>query len=404
MSVGHRIVDSDEDRTDLLDRFRASKSKGKHGSGQYQKNAGYVIESWAEWLNEQEGIVDVEDVTVPSLRRWARDELGERVRSGEIAASTAHRYYAYVSAFLTWCVREQLIDSNPADTNEAQEELPADSSTSSQKNQNIWTAEHRQQIMRHVDERAVEAIDENGLDAGDAVRERALAAMLAYSGARGAELLRDPDDAREGRQGATWGDMNTGPSGGTILDPDDAEELLERDWTVDVLGKSGAEEVLPVGGRACRPLLQWAQVQDPPSPEWPIFPTGHVPTLYGRVRTVLTDRGLSEDEVEAIIEKSDSVDDLLRERGIVPPALTTNGGRSVMKRLTEEAGIDAVNGEYLKPHGGRRGLGDTLYREQGSEAAQHALRHADPSVTSEAYQYIETSESVADIDAATENE
>lgn len=67
-----------------------------------------------------------------------------------------------------------------------------------------------------------------------------------------------------------WGDVNTGPSGETILDSDKAKELLERDWTVDVLGKSGAEEVLPVGGRPCRPLLQWAQVQDQLSPEWPI--------------------------------------------------------------------------------------------------------------------------------------
>jgi len=403
MTAGHRIVDPDEGRSALLDRWRASKSKRERDSGQYQKNAGYAIRKWAEWLDEAEGIVDVEDVTVPVLRRWARDELGARVRADEIAASTAHRYYAYVSAFLTWCVREQLIATNPADTNEAQEELPADASTNSQKNQNIWTPEHRQQIMRHADERAAAAIDEEGTDASKPVRDRVLVAMLAYSGARAAELLRDPDDAREGRQGVTWGDVHTGPGPGTILAHDDSDALLERDWTVDVLGKSGEMEDLPVGGRAYRPLLQWARVQNPPSEGWPLFPTAHAPTLHDNARTVLHERGFDEAEINEMLDEA-AIEDVHREHEIAPPALTTNGARAVMKRLSEEAGIDAVNGEYLKPHGGRRGLGDTLYREQGSEAAQHALRHADPAVTSQAYQYIETRESVADIDAATEDE
>jgi steroid delta-isomerase-like uncharacterized protein len=52
---------------------------------------------------------------------------------------------------------------------------------------------------------------------------------------------------------------------------------------------------------------------------------------------------------------------VIRENEVVLPAISTEGARSVMKRLCDEADLD-VDGEYLKPHGARRGLGDELYR------------------------------------------
>jgi integrase len=46
-----------------------------------------------------------------------------------------------------------------------------------------------------------------------------------------------------------------------------------------------------------------------------------------------------------------------------------------------------VDGEYLKPHGGRRGLGHELYGEQ-AELAQEMLRHKDIGTTHESYREV----------------
>lgn len=59
--------------------------------------------------------------------------------------------------------------------------------------------------------------------------------------------------------------------------------------------------------------------------------------------------------------------------GLVPPAVSTNAGRNVMERLSEAANLD-VDGEYLKPHGGRRTLDDELY-EKDPVTSQETLRH-----------------------------
>lgn len=69
-----------------------------------------------------------------------------------------------------------------------------------------------------------------------------------------------------------------------------------------------------------------------------------------------------------------------------------------MKRLCEDAEID-IDGEYMKPHGGRRGVGEKLFRDpdSGAAAAQRTLRHADPKTTSEMYSHIETSENAENV-------
>lgn len=69
-----------------------------------------------------------------------------------------------------------------------------------------------------------------------------------------------------------------------------------------------------------------------------------------------------------------------------------------MQRLCDAADV-AVDGDYLKPHGGRRGLGDLLYRES-AELAQSALRHPSVRTTHDAYAHItasETADEVGDI-------
>ncbi|WP_435365708.1 hypothetical protein [Haloarchaeobius sp. DYHT-AS-18] len=79
-----------------------------------------------------------------------------------------------------------------------------------------------------------------------------------------------------------------------------------------------------------------------------------------------------------------------REHDAPPRAMSTESGRNTMQRLCEHAGVD-VDGEYLKPHGGRRALGDELYRENPA-MAQKALRHSDITVTQKSYSYIEQGE------------
>ena len=62
----------------------------------------------------------------------------------------------------------------------------------------------------------------------------------------------------------------------------------------------------------------------------------------------------------------------------------------VKQRLTEKAGIE-VEERYLKLHGGRRGLGDLLYRIDRGHA-QDILRHKDLATTQRAYQHVEAEE------------
>jgi len=59
-----------------------------------------------------------------------------------------------------------------------------------------------------------------------------------------------------------------------------------------------------------------------------------------------------------------------------------------------------IDGEYLKPHGARRGVGEIMYRQRDAAAAQRTLRHTDPRTTSEMYVHIEAeklAEEVGDV-------
>jgi integrase len=54
-----------------------------------------------------------------------------------------------------------------------------------------------------------------------------------------------------------------------------------------------------------------------------------------------------------------------------------------MKRLCDAADVD-IDDEYLKPHGGRRGLGSDLYARD-AELAQELLRHESIETTHQSY-------------------
>lgn len=68
---------------------------------------------------------------------------------------------------------------------------------------------------------------------------------------------------------------------------------------------------------------------------------------------------------------------------LVPPAISTTPGRGGTKRLSEAADV-AVDGDPLKPHAGRRTLGDELY-EQYSMTSQETLRHQSIETTHASY-------------------
>ncbi|WP_306061181.1 tyrosine-type recombinase/integrase [Natronococcus wangiae] len=182
--------------------------------------------------------------------------------------------------------------------------------------------------------------------------------------------MSDPRDDR--RNGLRWKDVD-----------------LENNQLI-VLGKNQQREEAQLLPQAHRPLERLEKALEPASPEWPVFVSSHAPSLYSNLPD---DADPSEGEPL----------ELQRQHGVVPPSLSTNGGRSVLKRLCDDAEIDG-DGDYLKPHGARRGVGEAIYRERGVAAAQRVLRHADPRTTSQMYAHIEASELAEETAEIFENE
>ncbi|SEP24952.1 Phage integrase family protein [Halogranum amylolyticum] len=113
---------------------------------------------------------------------------------------------------------------------------------------------------------------------------------------------------------------------------------------------------------------------DPPTGEWPVFPTSHAPSLYQVAREIIGN--------EADLSDID-VDELLREHECPPPSITVDASRRRIKKMCEAAGIE-IDGEYLKLHGARRGIGHKLFEKDRGEA-QDLLGHQSPETTKQAY-------------------
>ncbi|QCS44921.1 tyrosine-type recombinase/integrase [Natrinema versiforme] len=332
--------------------------------GNYGSNLEYTLEKWTDdWLadRDEETLTDVTPLTMRHyanyLERRARGDTG-------IAASTARTYYNYVSAFLSWAVEVEYLPENPAEKRKAKKQLPtATSSTSG--DQQFWQPDQRRTIVSYVDNRAREAIDTDGIDAFEEVRDRALVTMLAYSGVRGAEVLADSRDER--RNGLRWHSVD-----------------LEN-GVITVLGKSQQKEETALPQQAVEPLRRLETLLDLPADGWPVFPSRHPPSLYSAID-------------EAGHEKPDGNPwGYVLETGIEPPSMSTSGARTLLKRLSADADVPGLDeDDYLTLHGARRGVGEKLYRERGAAAAQRTLRHADPQTTSEMYSHIEASELAED--------
>lgn len=347
------------------------------GDGTYHATAKTVLSEWLNWCQDQ-NITTLETLDSNTIRRYVQ-HLNARMRNDEITAGTVHTYFNIVRGCLSWCVTDSRLDSNPADSHPALDALPNDTQDPDS-SQQFWTQTEIQQILSHVNTQAHDAINENALDALAPARNRALVHTLTFSGARGAELFSSPTDSRKGRNGITWNrvDLDNG--------------------TIEVLGKSQDWEHAQLPEQATHALKQLYRIQNPESDDWPVFQTLHAPTLYNTAREALAEQDLPEHKVEERITNTETPTSLLRELDISPPSISTEGARNIMKRLCNNADID-INGEYLKPHGGRRGLGHILYQEQ-AELAQSALRHESVETTHQAYSDIgasETSDTVTNV-------
>jgi integrase len=361
-----------------VDEYLRSKSKGTD-SGNYRKNAQRELTYFLEWLTEQPGQPEhVADLDIRHLRRYARHLRTER----NLARSSVLTYYAYVSGFLGWCVRERYLPQNPAQHTDAKEELPDDDGRRPG-DQQMWSSDDRTRITRYVDQRAYEAVDERGHEAIAETRDRALVFVLCYAAIRGGELLRDPNDNRPERRGVTWGDVHL------------------EDGSLDVYSKKQEWDTRALPSPARRALKAHERTLNPPSDDWPVFFSLHAPTLVRRAREGLSEQGHSDAAVEEILAENDAIT-VLREYEIPPLALTTEGGRAVMKRLCEGAGIELDDRHgYLTPHGGRRGAGEAMVRAKGVTAAARLLDNSEEMIRNH-YSHIEAAELADEADEAFE--
>jgi integrase len=332
-----------------------------HNSGRYQTQARSVVETFHQWLILHRDTQRFDGLDADDLRAYAY-HLGDRVEDDEIAESTAETYYNIVRSFLEWAVADDLLDTNPAAKNKATSVVPEPTDTTEDDDRSFWHKREREVILRFVDERVDAALDDGDeLERIVAMRNRALVYLLAWTGCRGAELLREPADDRRG--GLEW----------RHIDPDLG--------VVEVLGKSGETEY----GQLLDPVLdrleRYERVLDPPSEDWPVFPTTHRATLY-----------------DALDAESGEEHPLLTARrvGVEVPNISVQAGRRVMQRLSEDSPLEFDDGDYLKLHGARRGLGHEVY-EQDAELAQDVLRHKDIGVTHDSYRDVAASKRREDL-------
>jgi integrase len=118
-----------------------------------------------------------------------------------------------------------------------------------------------------------------------------------------------------------------------------------------------------------------------------VIPTLHRPTLAKAATDHLEPTSR---DVEGIRTEGQSWIDLLRKLEVIPPAMTVDGGRALVEQLAEEAGVEN-NGEPIRLHGARRGLGRELY-QHSAELAQTQLRHQSIETTKQSYHHVDAAQ------------
>ena len=406
---GRRSADTPINET--FQKFLTDKGKGDAGdSGNYRRNAERELDRFHSWAlgntadpsnaspaTSWGGIVEAGTVTFADLDATAFGDYARYLRGSGYSHSTIQTYYAYVASWCGWAHGQAYISRHYARESDAEDPLP-EGSNRRPGDQQAWNSRDRDLLTRFVDEEASAAIDTFGdvevpydetedpssdawaektrtrFDAIKRCRERALAYLLAYTGLRAAEFLRDPNDDRAGRDGLRWDDVSFEDRSATVY-------RKNQQWKEASLPE-------PVIG----PIQRYKRLLDPPE-DWPVFTTLHRPTLSSHVQSGLTDAGLDQEEVSDVRA---AWPDLLAAAEYdldAPPALTTDGARRVMQKLSVEAGIDVDDDrhDYLAPHGARRGMGEVLVREFGYAAAARYLDNSEEQIR-QAYQHIEAAE------------
>ncbi|WP_123538521.1 tyrosine-type recombinase/integrase [Halosimplex salinum] len=381
-----------------FDRYLQDKGKGRAGDGgNYRRNAARELRRFEAWAAGDRGSDDWTGITPADTDRPpAFTDLDERVfrayarhLAGDrgLKQNTVKTYYAYVSAWCGWCVNEGYLEAHYAQRASAMSPLPEDDGRKPG-DQQAWTPEQRHALTRYVDDEARSAIeafttlpeDTNALErqraryaALKAARDRALVFVLAYTAVRVGELLRDPNDPR--RRGVRWGEV-------------DVDE-----GRMDVYRKKQQWDAASLPDPVGHPIRSYRRLVDPPSERWPVFPTFDRRSLASLVDEELADRGLDPEAIAA--RRDEHARDLLLalEADVRPPSMTTDGARSVLRRLSDEAGltVDHPKHDYLAPHGGRRGMGEVLVRAFGYTVAARYLDNSEQMVR-ERYSHIEAGE------------
>ena len=384
--------------SESFDRYLQDKGKGRGGKGgNYRRNAARELSWFLDWAagekggDEWAGIVPegadrkptFEDLDERVFREYARHLAGDR----GLKQNTVQTYYAYVSSWCGWCANEGYLDAHYAQRASAMAPLPEDDGRRPG-DQQAWTPEHRHRLTEHVSKTAREAIEDyttlpDDVDQTEkeraryralkAARDRALVYILAYSAVRVGEILRDPNDPR--RRGLRW------------------EDLSLDDGSMTVYRKKQQWDAASLPEPTIGPLRSYRKLMDPPDERWPVFPTFSGQTLGPLVDDALADRGLRPEEIDARRAESTRLLLLALDEDIRPKSLTTEGCRTILKRLTDEAGIDIQHGrhDYLAPHGGRRGMGEVLVRAFGYTVAARYLDNSEEMVR-ERYSHIEAGE------------
>jgi integrase len=379
---------------DSFERYLQDKGKGRGGeSGNYRRNAARELERFAQWAAGDRGRSDwtgivpddvdrdptLEDLDERVFRAYARYLGGDRA----LKQNTIHTYYRYISAWCGWCANEGYLKTHYARRASAIEPLPGDDGRKPG-DQQAWTSEQRHELIRHVDERVHAAIEAykalpDDVDSLDrqrarytvlkAARDRALVFVLAYTAVRVGEILRDPHDPR--RRGVQWGEVS--------LD----------DVSMDVYRKKQQWDVASLPDPVIVPLRSYRTLIDPPTVQWPVFPTFDQRTLATLVQEELGGPDATEER------RSEYARDFLfaLDEDIYPPSITTDGARSILQRLSDAAEIDIEHPkhDYLAPHGGRRGMGEILVRGFGYTVAARYLDNSEKMIR-ERYSHIEADE------------
>lgn len=92
-------------------------------SPDYRKTNKTALTHFLEWAQQTQGTESLEAISQQVCRAYAM-YLARRTDAGELAASTANLYYSFVRAWLSWCLQQGWIETNPATWDGATAELP----------------------------------------------------------------------------------------------------------------------------------------------------------------------------------------------------------------------------------------------------------------------------------------